>query len=205
MADVLRRAEERQKRAVAIIEDLDLTNRWARFGRPVVVGSVSHGLVVALDIDMEVYSDSPRIAEGFQVMAEVAESENVVAITFKNDLDTRGQWLYWEVKYRDAGGETWVIETYHCAPGDPYAHWPEQLAEAMKSVLTDEQRIAILSIKEALCERGMMADMKSTDIYRAVMDCGLLSVDEFLEWLPDNKAAGITHWLPKSAEAAAGL
>ena len=202
MNELLRRAQERRRRALRIVEELDLINRWSRFGEPVIVGSAGHGLVVARDIDIEVYSDDPHIREGFQVMAGVAESSNVVGITFKNEVETRGAWLYWEIRYQDEEGKVWTIETYHGGSGDPYAHWPEQLTDAMQKHLTDEHRIAILLIKEALCERGTMNDTKSFDIYRAVMDGGARSLDEFLEWLRTNEAPGIMKWFPRAANTA---
>ena len=197
MNAVLARAEKRRKRALQIIDELDLMNRWSPFGRPVVVGAVSHGLVVAPDIDMEVQAEDPQIGQGFQVMAQVAESSNVVRIEFKNDLGTRGKWFYWEVHYRDEDGVVWTIETYFCGPGDPYAGFSERLTEAMKKALTEDHRVAILTVKEALCERGLMEDTKSTDIYRAVVDDRIRSVGDFLEWIKTNKAEGIVQWVPR--------
>lgn len=202
MNALLRRAEERQRRALRIIEELDLVVRWRRFGQPVIVGSVSHGLVVARDIDLEVYSHDPQMAQGFQVMTEVAESANVVGITFENKLETRGAWLYWEIRYRDEDGAVWTIETYFCGPGDPYAHWSERLSDAMREHLTDEHRVAILSIKEALCEQDTIKDARSFDIYRAVMEGGVRSLDGFLEWIKTNEAPGIVQWVPKATDAA---
>lgn len=200
MNALLRRAEDRRRRAWQIIEELDLINRWSRYGQPVIVGSVRLGLVVTPDIDLEVYSDNPRIAQGFQVMAEVAESSHVVGITFENSMEMRHAWLYWEIRYQDEDGEGWTIETYFCGPGDPYAHWPEQLSDAMQKALTDEHRIAILSIKEALHTQGTMKDTKSFDIYRAVMDGGVRSFDEFMEWIQINTAPGIVKWVPRAAD-----
>jgi hypothetical protein len=197
MNPVLARAQERRRRALRIIEELDLINRWSRFGEPVVVGSVSTGLVVAPDIDLEVYADSPQIAQGFQVMAEVAESRNVVGVTFKNGPETRGSWLYWEIRCLDEDGVVWTIENFFCGPGDPYAHWAERLSEALEKVLTREHRVAILTVKEALCERGTMKNTKSFDIYRAVVEGEIRSVDEFSEWVKTNKAPGIVHWAPQ--------
>ena len=50
--EILQRAEARQARAEEILEELDLVNRWSPYGRPIVVGSVSHRLVVEPDIDL---------------------------------------------------------------------------------------------------------------------------------------------------------
>ncbi len=200
MNPLLSRARRRQDRAMQVIDDLDLLHLWARFGKPVVVGSVRHGLVVEPDIDIEVYSDNPRIDEGLSVMAQVVTSPNVVAVIFRNDHDTRGKWLYWEVQYRDDDEKTWTIETFHCGPGDPYAHFSERLAEGMKRIMTEKHRLAILGIKESLCDRGVMRKYRSFDIYRAVMEAGVDSLNEFLGWIETGKAVGISDWVPGGAD-----
>jgi hypothetical protein len=200
MNEILERAAKRQARAEQIIADLDLVGRWSKYGRPIVVGSVSTGLVVEPDIDMEVYTEDPRIADGFRVMAAVAESKNVVSIVFKNSLETRGAWLYWEIHYRDDDGVVWTIELYHSTPTAPYAGWMEQFAGAMQRVLTDEHRAAILSIKEVLCRQGTMRDTKSFYIYRAVIADGVRSSDEYTAWMAANKPSGMMEWTLGASE-----
>ncbi|MBN1917279.1 MAG: hypothetical protein JW889_05160 [Verrucomicrobia bacterium] len=199
MNEILGRAEARQARAQEILDELDLINRWLPHGRPIVVGSVSTGLVVEPDIDMEVYADRPQIADGFRVMAAVAESERVVRIAFKNEFETRGAWLYWEIHYRDDDGVVWTIELYHSTPNAPYAGWMEQFAGAMQRVLTDEHRVAILSIKEVLCKQGTMRDTKSFYIYRAVIADGVRSFDEYTAWMAKHKPEGMMEWTPGAA------
>ncbi len=41
--DLFQRAEQRRQTADAILRDLDLMNRWRRFGRPVLVGALAIG------------------------------------------------------------------------------------------------------------------------------------------------------------------
>ena len=199
MNELLEKAARRQAQARQIITELDLLDRWALYGRPIVVGSVSTGLVVEPDIDMEVYTTEPQIADGFRVMAAVAESDRVVRITFKNEYETRGAWLYWEVHYRDDDGVVWTLELYHTAPTAPYAGWMEQFAGTMQRVLTDEHRVAILAIKEVLCEQGTMRDTKSFYIYRAVIADGVRSFDEYTAWMEANKPDGMMEWTPGMA------
>ena len=65
MNAVLRRAQERRARALRIIKELDLVKRWSQFGKPVIVGSVRNGLVVAPDIEQV----RQRIQEGYTFIA----------------------------------------------------------------------------------------------------------------------------------------
>ena len=68
MSDVLARADARQKIAEHILQELDLIDRWGRFGTCNVVGAVAYGLVVAPDIDIEIFCPQPRIEDGFDVL-----------------------------------------------------------------------------------------------------------------------------------------
>jgi hypothetical protein len=200
MNEVLERAAKRQARAEQIIADLDLVNRWTPYGRPTVVGSVSHRLVVEPDIDMEVYTEDPRVADGFRVAAALAESDHVIGVIFRNELLKGVGWIYWEVHYRDDDGVVWTIELYHSRPTALYAGWMEQFAGAMRKVLTDEHRVAILTIKEALCANGTMRDTKSFYIYRAVIADGVRTFDEYTAWMEANKPSGMMQWTLEANE-----
>jgi hypothetical protein len=194
MNEILKRAEERQARAEQVIAELDMVNRWSPYGRPIVVGSVSTGLVVEPDIDMEVYTEDPQVADGFRVAAALAENDHVVGVIYRNDLLKGGAWIYWEIHYRDDDGAVWTIELYHSTFDAPYAGWMEQFAHAMQRVLTDEHRVAILTIKEALCANGTMRDTKSFYIYRAVIGDGVRAFDEYTAWMEANKPDGMMKW-----------
>jgi hypothetical protein len=79
--DVRARADARLRTAHGIIRDLDLLGRWSQYGEPVVVGSVAIRVVVLPDIDREIYSNEPRVADGFAVMGPLAELPAVRRIT----------------------------------------------------------------------------------------------------------------------------
>lgn len=76
-SDVIQRSEQRRQTAEAILRDLDLMNRWRRFGRPVLVGALAIDVAVAPDIDMEIYCPELKIEHGFQVISECAMNPRV--------------------------------------------------------------------------------------------------------------------------------
>lgn len=63
----------------------------------------------------------------------------------------------------------------------------------IESALTEETRIAILTIKEAVQGRG---DVHSMDVYRAVLDDGVRTAADFLTWQAEHKSVGLTSWRP---------
>lgn len=194
MDDLLLRAEHRRERALRIIQELGLLRRWSRRGSPVIVGAIRHGLVVALDIDMEVYSEHPRIEHGFEVMSEVARLPGVWKIRFTNQLDDDDDpGLYWQIRYRDQEGEVWNVDSWLLGHDHPYAHGAERFADAMAKALTDETRRAILEIKESLQGEEVV---RGIDIYRAVLEGGVRSPSEFRCWVAEHRSSGLVLWMP---------
>lgn len=191
--DVFARAEKRRERALNILERLDLLSRWSRYGNPVIVGAMSFGLMVALDIDMEIYSDDPRIEHGFELLSKVARLPGVHQVRFSNELAGPDQGLYWQIRFQDQGGETWKVDSWLLGHDHPHAHWAEKLTQAMQRALTDETRRAILEIKEAILgEPGI----RGLDIYKAVLEGQVRCPEGFRDWIREHKKAGIDLWLP---------
>jgi hypothetical protein len=191
--DVFTRAEKRRARALDIIERLDLLSRWSRYGNPVIVGAVSFGLMVALDIDMEIYSDDPRIEHGFEVLSKVARLPGVYQVRFSNELTGPDQGLYWQIRFRDQEGESWKVDSWLLRHDHPHAHWAEKLTQAMQHALTDEARRTILEIKEALLGE---ASVRSLDVYKAVLEGQVRRPEGFRRWIREHQPPRIDLWLP---------
>lgn len=193
---MLRSAVQRTDEARSIVAKLGLVERWSKLGDAVLVGSISFGLALGRDIDLDVYADTLSVADSFRLMAGIAEDEDVVEITFRNRKGDRGKWLYWEIRYQKEDAPCWTIEIFYTCPGDPYFRWPQRFSKAMQRSLTDEHRLAILSIKEALAQDTNPSDCKSFDVYRAVLEGGVRTMGHFREWLQRNRTEGIVPWIP---------
>jgi hypothetical protein len=195
MSELLERAEARQHTAEHILRELDLVNRWNRFGRCNLVGSVAYGLVVAPDIDMEIFCPEPKIEDGFEILRACALSPNVVRTRFWNALGPPHFGLYWRVDY-DHEGEEWKIDMWSMA--DSYSEpCGTHLTEPMLRALTPESRETILRLKEAV-RASDTVDCPSIQIYRAVLDDNVKNIEEFEEWLPEHPLTGVvTDWKPR--------
>ena len=190
--DVLEREAARQRRAREVVARLGLFERWAEVGIPKLVGSAAFGLMVAPDIDIEIYCELPTVEAGFSVMSELARRPGVWKVRFSNELDAADQGLYWQLRYRADGSEVWRIDAWLLAHDHPGPRAVD-LVEAMKRVLTVEARTAILVIKEAVLDGP---DVHSIEIYEAVLDAGVRSPDEFLAWRAHREPVSLTFWRP---------
>jgi hypothetical protein len=192
--EVMERAAQTRQQAQAILDDLGLLEKWQRFGRPVLVGAVSFDLALAPDLDLEVYCPELRIEHGFQVLAECALNPRVTAAQFLNALSSPDKALYWQLRYRTDDGTEWKIDMWS-APDDYDLPRGEDFVQPMKESLTEKTRRAILALKEARAE-GRLPTFLSVDLYRAVLDGGVRTLDEMQEWLQSHQVGVLTDWKP---------
>ncbi|NLG27874.1 MAG: hypothetical protein GX557_08170 [Chloroflexi bacterium] len=195
-AALVARARERQARARGVMAALRLLEEWGKVGEPVLVGATRTGLTVSPDIDMEVYTQSPQIPDGFAVVARLAQVPGVCQVRFANELEGPDQGLYWQLRYRDPSGLMWKVDTWLVAHDHPQAHWAERFADALVATLTDDTRAAILRVKEAL--QGQ-ADARGIDIYRAVLEGGVRDAEQFRRWQAATPSEGLIWWMPPGA------
>ncbi len=194
---MLRRADERQAVACRVIEALDLLGRWSRYGRPVLVGSVAHGLVVEPDVDLEIYCPRPRVEDGFAVVSALACEPGVWKVRFSNELDGPDHGLYWQIRYCGPAaepGQVWKIDMWLLGEDHPGPRGTDLLAP-MRRALTPETRDAILQIKEAYLGRG---EIHGIDVYRAVLDGGVRTPEAYQRWMAEHGPVGLTFWRPKA-------
>ena len=193
--DVIGRADRRRAKALGVIDDLELVRRWSAVGRVELVGAVAYDLVVSPDIDMEVFTDgTPRVRDGFRVLAELAEHPSVTRARFTNALSTADQGLYWQVGCRDDEGEEWKVDIWTLARDHP-GPLSTSLVAAMRSAVRTEERQRILALEEARAA-GAARGVASIDIYRAVLDGGVTTPDELEAFLGPDYAPSLNPWLP---------
>jgi len=176
------RAEARSRTAWEIVERLALRERWGRYGDVVVVGSVAIGVVVAPDIDLEVWAAEPPVADGFAVVAGLAEIPEVRRVTYLDARDRHERGQYWKVEYERTPDETWTIDAWVFA-GDAKQSSGASVATAVREALTEESRDRVLAIKEEAVALGERA--YGYWLYQAVLDAGVDSYVGYRDWLGD--------------------
>jgi hypothetical protein len=204
MDDLLARAREKQQSGHALLESLGLIEMWRQVGFPAVIGSLRTGLMVDNDIDLIVHVDRAEPASCFGVLRALAVKEALVEIIFfQNKLRSPFPSLFCEAgcTFR---GEDWSVQTSVVGATCPQARYPEELAEGLLKILTEDQRRLILAIKEERMQRFGPAHLSrpgripSTDLYRAVFDGRAKTYDECAAWIARNQREGVYRWLPSA-------
>lgn len=173
------RQDQRRQRALQILAQLDLIQHWSAYGQAVLVGAVAHSLVVAPDIDVEIYCPSePRLEDGFAILLDCARLPQVRAVRFANHLDEVDQGYYWSLRYRADADTIWKVDMWSVRY-DHFGPTGRELVEPLQRVLTTETRTAILAIKEHLIADPALK-CPSIYVYQAVLRDGVRTPDEFL-------------------------
>jgi len=193
-SEIIQRSEQRRQTGEAILCNLDLMNRWRRFGRPVLVGALAIDVAVAPDIDMEIYCPELKVEHGFQVLAECVLNSRITSIQFVNGLNTPDKALYWQLHYKTDDGVDWKIDMWS-APEDYPLPRGEHFVQPMRNAMTPEARLAILTLKEARAA-GELPMFLSIDLYRAVIEGGVRTPDQWLAWQQTHETGVLSDWKP---------
>lgn len=193
-SDVLEQSRAMCQRGEAIIEALGLMRTWGRFGRPVLVGAVAHGLALDPDIDMEVYCPVLRPEDGFAVLAEASRHPGVRETLFQNHMHGPDKALYWQIRFVDADEVSWKIDMWS-APDDYALPRGEHLVAPLGRALTPALRRTILELKDWRA-RTADVDFLSIDLYRAVVSDGVRDAAGMRHWLQHNETGRLSDWKP---------
>ncbi|MBH1938729.1 hypothetical protein I5Q34_31465 [Streptomyces sp. AV19] len=188
--DLTRQQERLRTEADAVAADLGLAELLDPAGEAVRVGSAALGLMVRRDLDVTVVCpvlDDAAKALVAGIGARLAVHDRVREVRFRDDT---GHWntdprypdgLYLGVAYRSAGGREWTLDLWFVDEPDrqpDLAHLTE-----LPPRLTEAHRAAILTIKHELAGRDEgTARVPSYEVYRAVLDEGVATVEEFDAW-----------------------
>lgn len=200
MSDLLDNQKLLQKEADQVVELLQLDGLLSRVGRPVRVGSSAMGLMVRRDIDITVIckelSSATRAAFVQAGAKLMLMDRNVISVRFRNDT---GAWntdpasypdgLYLGVSARTNEGIDWTVDIW--AVDQPERQPDLHHLGTLLPRLDDDRRSTILLIKQALAtEQPRFSEGKvpSAYVYDAVVDDGVGSVKQFMEWLATKKA-----------------
>jgi hypothetical protein len=186
--DLLRQQDALQAEAAVVAGDLQLDALLGPIGQPVRVGSAALGLMVWPDLDITVVCTALAVEPVAAVGARLAAHPRVWQVTFRNDS---GAWLtnpaypdglYLGVRYRSPAGRDWKLDIW-------FVDAPERQPDlahlrSMPAQLSPATRAAILLVKSAWAARPEYGtQVKSVDIYTAVLQDGVRTREDFEAWL----------------------
>lgn len=194
MPDIMETATRNQERAKAIIRQTGIMDIWASIGARVnLVGSLRTGLLMKhRDIDLHVYSDPLTLKDSFTAMARLAENPAIQRIECVNLMHTEEQCIEWHALYNE-NGEEWQLDIIHIQKGSEYDGYFELVADRIRNALTPETKLAILNLKNQTPDHEKIMGI---EYCQAVIQDGIRTYQEFMQWRAAHPTAGIVRWMP---------
>ena len=187
-------ANNNQKKAFNIIEELDIENAFKNIGARInLVGSLRMGLLMKnKDIDFHVYTSELNIEKSFSAISKIALNKKIQNITYTNLIDTDENCIEWHLFYKDKDdNEIWQIDIIHILEGSYYDGYFEKAADDIMNMLTEEKRNIILKLKY---ETPDNTKIMGIEYYKAVLQYNITNFEDFIKWRDKQLFNGIIEF-----------
>ena len=199
--DLIDQQQKLQVEAQGVLDDLDLINLLKEYGEPQIVGSLALGLMTWRDIDLEIIVDKldkEVVAEVIKKLVlkttfriDITFSDNIAR--FNNSNPNSPQSLYIGLKYfgkdipptemQGSNPLVWKLDLHFILEEDARS---KTKTEELKNQITDDKRKIILEIKDQIASNPKYRkQIFSMDIYQAVLEKGISSLEEFRSYLAE--------------------
>lgn len=195
MEHYLQLAQQNQAKAHEIISTLNIIEAWNSIGAEInLIGSLKIGLLMKhLDIDFHVYTEIVDISQSFYAVSLIAQHPGVQSVKYSNLLNEEDECLEWHITYIDDNKAKWQIDIMHIVTGSKYDGYFERVGDGIVRRLTEVSRNTILKLKwETPDDEKIMG----VEYYRAVLDGGVKTMNEFQEYRLAHPINGILEWQP---------
>lgn len=185
--DVLEINKVLQDEATGLLDETKLLDTLSTIGRVELGGSYVYGTMVLEDVDIAVIVDEKDITYDFRkrTMNLLLDIEGLdgIAMTdrahFPRNQMPRGLYCGPLIWYNN---RKWNIDIWFVTLDEPYSHINLKLHKKMLKI-TEGQRQTMLNIKYAALKDGSKINsVTSSEIYIAVLDNGIKSLTDFLEY-----------------------
>ncbi len=139
-----------------------------------------------LDLYLPLEPSEEYLARFLELGPRLASICQVISLSFKDCIHYPEphfpQGLYWGVRLEQGTGLRWKLDIWAFPPAVIEAQQAE--LDRLKHKLTPQARARILEIKQALITpEGRTPPLSGYNIYCAVLDCGLVSLEEVKAYL----------------------
>ena len=189
-------ANNNQKKAFNIIEELDIENAFKNIGARInLVGSLKMGLLMKnRDIDFHVYTPELNIEKSFLAVSKISSNIKIEKVTYNNLIDTDEHCIEWHLFYKENDkdyNEIWQIDIIHILEGSYYDGYFEKVAYDIMNMLTEEKRNIILKLKY---ETPDNTKIMGIEYYKAVLQYNVTNFEDFIKWRDEQLFNGIIEF-----------
>ncbi len=168
-----------------ILKQTKAVEIFSQLGQVEVIGSLKLGLMYRRDLDLLVISDKIEKTKALEITKEFLDSGKFRTVALADYQTYPGfdmpLGFYWELVVIEDDQE-WKFDVWYLEPRERYTKLVLDSIKKFEQLLTQnpEKAEIILKIKEAYFDGIKYKDkVKSFDIYTAVLEKGVTSVEEF--------------------------
>lgn len=185
--NVIERQSILQQQASDVLNRLDLIGVLSKYGEVKTVGSVALGLMTWPDIDIDLESTNEiNDKDYFELVRCIFGQKFIKQLMLIDNRSSfeknRPQSMYIGIIY-NLDGVDWKIDIRYL---NPSVAWADDDLKRIKSRLTPENTKVILEIKTAFHNHPKYRkEFSGYEIYNAVLDENISTVEEFSDFLKD--------------------
>jgi len=181
-----------QKEADGLMAQVHLPELLKEYEEWFVGGSYAYHLMCWRDLDIYVLDREHNLKRAFNVAYELAVRLKARKVRFTNNVDSEPKGLYWGIKMGDERRGAWKWDLWMLDREDYERH--QKYVAALHKRMTPSARLAILEIKGAYWQKREYRDTITSDqIYRAVLDHGVTSTEQFAEFVARGERGVSSH------------
>jgi hypothetical protein len=180
--------ENKKNFADKLLYEYGLWEKLNNLGRAHIIGSYSMDMIVANDLDIDVLNTEMSNEKLYELTKFIINTFKPVWYEAKQEVNDEGKTVWFHGFETNIVGELWNVDIWFFDQEtiDKAVAYCDNICEKIKDDLAKKETIII--IKNSLLEKGLynFENYTSTDVYDAVLNKNISSVDEFLKKVKRN-------------------
>ena len=174
---------DRKRDAEKLLYDLGLLEELKKYGTPHVIGSYVMDAMADRDLDIDVTNDTMSTQKLYQLTNRLLAKYAPVWYEAKEEVTGDGKTVWFHGFETRILGELWNVDIWFF--DRETIGKAEEYCDGVKKELDKDPRKgeAVIQIKKDLMSRNLYSfdQYKSIDVYKGVLEDGILTTEEFLQ------------------------
>ena len=172
---------DRKESADYILYTAGLLDELKKIGQPHIIGSYRMDMMAWNDLDIDIENSAMRIDKLYQLTDWIIKTFKPVWYEAKEEITDIGKTVWFHGFEKNITGELWNVDLWFF--DKETIETAEKYCDEIAEKASDTQKKLIIQIKQELIARKLYSFDKFTsmDVYSAVIDNGVTSIDEFLK------------------------
>ena len=172
---------ERKSQADTLLYELGLLKKLKEIGVPHVIGSYRMDMMAWNDLDIDIENDAMSLDKLHELSLFIINTFHPTWYEAKEEINEGGKKAWFQGFETLITGELWNVDLWFFDK-ETIAD-AERYCDEIAQRTSQSQKNTIVRIKEELIEQGLYSfeKYKSLDVYKAVLENGVVDVEEFIE------------------------